>query len=472
MPRTRKNGLSAALTVSLGVGIGAGVGLGLALPRPAYALQEEYAPIVLKVNEDTFVRFILWNQIWSRLIENNPGALIQDDAEDWTADVGVRRARFLAFGKIGDDVLLMFHIGINNQTFLQNDFDGSGPNFFVHDAWTEFKIIDVKDVIRLDFGGGLIYWNGISRMTNASTLNFMSIDAPITNWPLINATDQFARQLGLYVKGVLGGGLINYRVAAVRPFADNVGDPFSPGRSPSTWGVSSYFKLQLLDKESHTLPYEVGTYLGKKKVFNIGVGQHWHPNGSQDADGEAADIFLFGADIFADIPIGEKAEGGAVTAYAVFYNYDFGRDSVIRNVGIMNLGATQRSTPGAVTRFENGGSNSYASIGDGISVYGQFGYLFPGNVGGVQIQPYVTGQINAWDLYNDVAPVIEVGSNFYLYEHHAKFTLNYRARPLMVGGGTFNPDPNSPTNFTFDPEDRGNFDGFASEFILQTMIFL
>jgi hypothetical protein len=34
----------------------------------------------------------------------------------------------------------------------------------------------------------------------ASTLNFLTIDAPIFNWPLIENSDQFARQMGLFAK--------------------------------------------------------------------------------------------------------------------------------------------------------------------------------------------------------------------------------------------------------------------------------
>jgi hypothetical protein len=34
-------------------------------------------------------------------------------------------------------------------------------------------------------GGGLHYYMGLSRATMASTLNFLTIDAPIFNWPLM-----------------------------------------------------------------------------------------------------------------------------------------------------------------------------------------------------------------------------------------------------------------------------------------------
>jgi hypothetical protein len=42
---------------------------------------------------------------------------------------------------------------------------------------------------------------GLSR-TMASTLNFLTIDAPIFNWPLMKTP--FARQMGLFAKGKYG----------------------------------------------------------------------------------------------------------------------------------------------------------------------------------------------------------------------------------------------------------------------------
>lgn len=425
----------------------------------AEALEAEYAPIVFKPNDDTTLRLIFWNQVWARLIQNNPSS--DPTVQDVTPDVGIRRARFLAFGRIRDDVLMVFHIGINNQTFLQNDFGSGGPNFFVHDAWTEFKIT-ASDMFRLDFGGGLIYWNGISRMTNASTLNLLAVDSPITSWANINGTDQFARQLGLYVKGAVAGGWVDYRIALVKPFVSGLLSPpeGQEGRNGrfdnpnDTWGVSSYFKVQLMDKESNVLPYMVGTYLGKKSVLNIGFGEHYQPGAGSinPENGDIGDISIWGFDVFADLPFGEAASGGALTAYGLVQLSDYGEGDNLIHTGIMPL--AEPANPNVV----NGSSNKYGLLGDGTTIYAQVGYLLPGEMMGLQIQPYVTAQFNLWDAYEDVAQVYEVGSNFYLEGHNAKFTLHYRARPVFVEGAT--------------PNDKATFDSFASEAILQMMIFL
>ncbi len=140
----------------------------------------------------------------------------------------------------------------------------------------------------LYIGGGLLYWNGISRMTNASTITFMSLDAPISNWPTIEQTDQFARQLGLYAKGKAG--LFDYRVAVARPFSRHLTIPTDHRHAGPDGTIGNYNPdrqhlgiLGLLPvsvpatSSRNVLPYTVGTYIGAKKVFNFGFGFHAQP---------------------------------------------------------------------------------------------------------------------------------------------------------------------------------------------------
>ncbi|NNE17425.1 MAG: hypothetical protein HKN10_03000, partial [Myxococcales bacterium] len=145
----------------------------------------------VSLNDDgtLYFRFATWLQVWTRAMQLNPGTTVLGKDESWYGDVGIRRARFLMFGQIFPRVFLLMHIGINNQTFR----NARKPQVYFHDAWAEFKV--TKDN-KLSIGAGLIYWNGVSRMTNASTITLMSLDAPISNWPTIELSDQFARHLG------------------------------------------------------------------------------------------------------------------------------------------------------------------------------------------------------------------------------------------------------------------------------------
>jgi hypothetical protein len=382
-----------------------------------------------------YFRIALWLQVWTRAMQLNPGTTIGEDPDTpeaegsqpgWYGDVAIRRARVLMFGEIFPRVLVLAHFGMNNQTFKRSNFK---ETFFFHDLWAEFAA--VKE--HLYIGGGLLYWNGVSRMTNASTITFMSLDAPISNWPTIEQTDQFARQLGLYAKGKAG--LFDYRVAVTRPFVPNVGAPTATGnynRVANTWAYAGYFQLQFWDIESDVLPYTVGTYLGKKRVMNLGAGFYTQPKGIAylDAAGNLRERAnsVASADFFVDLPL--KAEnGGALTAYGAYYYWDFGPNN-LRNIGLMNPG-----DPGSGTSLNEQG-NAYPMIGTGNSGYGQLGWLMPWKINTLQFQPYLLSQMSKFDALNDTMFQFGVGMNMFIYGHNAKVTLEYRNRPIFDSAGS------------------------------------
>jgi len=397
----------------------------------------------VSLNDDgtLYFRFAMWLQVWTRAMQLNPGTTVLGKDESWYGDVGLRRARFLMFGKIAPRTFMLMHIGINNQTFRRDGSRGTKPGVYFHDAWVEFEA-SKKGYFSL--GGGLLYWNGISRMTNASTITFMSLDSPIFPWATIEVTDQFARQLGLYAKGKAG--LFDYRVAVVRPFAapyDPTAPPGPPttgagGYNPSanTWGYSGYFQFQFLDIESNVLPYMVGTYIGAKKVFNWGFGGHAQPIGiwylADPADPTSVRkraLFVASTDLFLDIPF-KADKGGAATWYGAYYYMDFGPNN-IRNVGIMNPGDAGSGTSGS------GRGNQYAMLGTGNAGYSELGILIPGTVGEeIRFQPYVNTQLAKWEGYLDIMAHVGVGVNMFIHRHNAKVTLEYRNRPIFNASGS------------------------------------
>ncbi|MEO1271541.1 MAG: hypothetical protein AAFX99_25895 [Myxococcota bacterium] len=378
----------------------------------------------IAIDSDTTLRFIMWGQFWTRFMQLNPGTLIQGSEEDTSFDVGIRRARFLAWAQNGR-TQTMFHFGINNETF-----QGPFPAFFVHDAWGSYAVVEKM----FNLGMGLHYWRGISRMTSASTLNFLALDAPILNWPTIARTDQFARDLGIFAHGQIDR--IDYRFSLNRPFVVNAmptaGGPGDYNPQANSINLEGYVQLFLNNGESGALPYTVGTYLGKKDVFNIGAGFQWQPDGiaQVDAEGnlEEEDLLALGADVFLDKPLGR---GSALTAYVVYYNFQLGEDNV-RNVGIMNLGSTTDADGNPTADASvNGPGNAYPVIGTGNHIYGQVGYLLPNDGTGVLIQPYVTTQYSLMDGLDDPMIAPEVGINWYLDGQYSKVTTHFRNRPLF-----------------------------------------
>ena len=73
-----------------------------------------------------YMRFIAWNQIWLRSSEMNPGTMIGDEVITKQEDIGLRRLRLLAYAQISPRYMIVTHIGINNQTFINGGASGSG----------------------------------------------------------------------------------------------------------------------------------------------------------------------------------------------------------------------------------------------------------------------------------------------------------------------------------------------------------
>ncbi|MCZ8145784.1 porin [Flavobacterium sp.] len=411
----------------------------------------------LKFNLNTegskYMRFIAWNQIWARSSELNPGTMIGEQGATKQEDIGLRRLRILAYAQISPRYMIVTHIGINNQTFINGGAAGSQntggygagkkPGLFFHDAWNEYAVVLPKEnkPFSLSVGAGLHYYMGLSRMTMSSTLNYMTIDAPIFNWPLIENSDQFARQMGIFVKGKYNR--LEYRMSINKPFATNVTpvnvtDPnvavAVDNNNNARWSKAGYFEYQFFDKESNLLPFKVGTYLGTKKMFNIGAGFYTAPSGTKTSVNgvtERHDINLFSGDVFLDLPVGDKAKKAAITAYSVLYDYDFG-PNYLRNIGIMNEGVVDNTYSG--TRALAGPGNLQPMVGSGTIWYTQAGYLIPNKdeKPKVRVQPFAAYTYKDFDALKKASSQFDIGTNFFLDGHHAKITAQYSTRPVYT----------------------------------------
>ncbi len=420
-----------------------------------------------------YLRFITWHQIWTRYTENNTGTLrAPGKPQSDQIDFALRRSRLIVLSQLNPRFMIYTHIGINNQTAVSGGVapttDGKKPQVFVHEAVVEYKINKY-----LSLGGGLHYQNGLSRMTRSSTLNYLTLDAPLTNWPTIEAIDQFARGIGAYAKGRVGK--LDYAFSVNESFLTNqtptgAGTPLGLGTTTGTGAArvntgnnvaqynpqgtdhvyQGYLSYELFDQESNLLPFNVGSYLGTKRVLNFGGGFFYNADGMYsrpvsselnaatiDAATTAGqgslntietnkhDIGLWALDVFYDTPI-NKESGTAFTFYGVYYNYDMGPNHV-RFIGASNPGWGAVATRG----------NAVPHSGTGDIGYAQAGFLLPKNLLGpkVRVQPYVSHLLGSYkglrtsDGEVKGVNIFDAGANFYLDGHNAKFTLNYRARP-------------------------------------------
>ena len=382
-------------------------------------IDHSYKPLTLKLDDSghKYIRFLVWHQHWT--VTNN---LAVDDADLQVTHLA-RRSRFLAFAQVSPRFLILTHFGLNNLTpgnLTSLGNNGNGPQLFLHDAWTEFKVSNDNSFF---IGGGLHYWKGLTRLSNQSTLNFMTMDnpRPFVHWHSLGVTDQFARHLGLYAKGVIGK--FDYRIALNNPGRNaNAGLPLgngvsygsnnsslaytgvsTPDREGNTTGnniIEGYFRYNFMDSESTKLPYAVGSYLGTKKIFALGTGFFAHPNGMfNEATGEHENVSHFAVDAFLDMPI---TDGDCLNAYASFMSFNYGENYVARWAGTGNV------------------------------LYGHVGYKLPNS----KFMPYIAAQTGSYGGFDENTSALDIGLNYFLNGHSAKLTLEYHtiSNDIREGG--------------------------------------
>lgn len=232
------------------------------------------------LDKDDSARFISLNmvaQMWLRNTDNNPYTTVTGTPEANTTDISIRRIRFVLSGSLTDRVNFFVQFGQNNLNYLSARKAGS----FFHDVTADYAFIKKK----LSIGVGLNGWNGPSRFSNTSVASILVLDPPNYQEVTNDTYDQFVRRLGIYAKGKIGK--LDYRVAMGKPFviqttsgsgteAINTNSSFST--LPPNLGYQGYFMYQFLDQENNLGPATVGSYLGKKRVFNIGAGFNFQKN--------------------------------------------------------------------------------------------------------------------------------------------------------------------------------------------------
>lgn len=354
----------------------------------------------LKVNLDEsgtkYFRVISWVQAQANYTD-----AAADNVEQTTFQL--RRARVLMYAQISPKFMVLTHWGLNSlgASTQSPTGKGDGSQLFMHDAWAQYTISK-----ELTLGAGLHYFNGISRLNSQGTLNFLTMDNNRASWSTLGLSDQFARHVGVFGKGSLGK--LHYQVSLNESITNGLDarEPVEGGSAvyggkrligrDAGKNFAGYFSYDFLDEESNFLPYRVGSYLGTKKVFNIGAGFFANPNGSvtmESGELKGNNVNLFAVDAFYDAPVGAK--GSAVTAYATYQKNDYGKDYL------------------------------YSAYGSGNMIYGHVGVVLPGDKNKTRFQPYVSYNANTYDASPDTKTRLGVGANAYFSGHNSKLTLEY-----------------------------------------------
>ena len=405
----------------------------------------------LKINLDPSgeksLKFGLSSQVWLRSLENNPGTAVNGVPQDKTYDAGLRRMRLTMNAQLSNYYSIFVQLGINNQSFISGGGTGTGangqgkkPQIFFMDAYNELAIVPRVNAStkkanknHLYIGAGLHGWSGISRMTNASTTKLLTADLPVFNFPNIEVSDQFSRQLGLFIHGEYDK--FNYRASVNKPFATNkqpnVGEIVDNNQAGKL-SFAGYGMYQFFDKENTSTSFLAGTYLGSKKIFNIGAGFYTTSSAtlSQPEAGvyKAYDNTMIGLDAFLDMPIGLKSKEMSISFYTAFYNYNYG-PNYLRTNGIMNPGTKDASYVGPVA-VEGFGNAKYL-LGTGNMWYTQAGFVLPKFSEKFKIQPFASYTLKNLEGLNENAHFYDLGANLFILSQNAKLAYQYSSRPLF-----------------------------------------
>jgi hypothetical protein len=411
-------------------------------PEPAKPVKPPLEELRLKLNDDGshYLKLTFLNQLWIRYNDSNPGTAVLGDASPETFDIGLRRTRIQFYGQLTDHVSFYSQFGQNNFNYLsgQNATNSGNRKFqvFFHDFLGEYKVW--KDNDHLKLGGGLTIANGLSRFSQPSIGTIMTLDVPIFAQATVDQTDEFSRKLSIYARGQIGK--FDYRLVLSDPFPITSNGSPAPAIGPAaTFAQDShhkqyqgFFMWNFFDKEAHTTPYMTGTYLGKKKVFNLEAGFITQKNATWTSpDGTAAnasyeDMTLLSAALFYDAPLNPE-KGTALSAYAGYFDMDYGTN-YLRYNGIMNPanGLVAANVPGASQ------GNAFPMFGTGQVIYAQIGYLLKKDLlgeGNGTLMPYASLMSADYDRLSDRMDIWNIGVNWLIKGHTSKISLDYQSRP-------------------------------------------
>ena len=400
---------------------------------------QDSKPLIVYLDEEQtrYVKFGTSMQIWARYTDLNPGSSISENGavQSGIADVSIRRFRASMDAQLTGRTMGYIQIGLNNLNYRSS----RGTPVELLDIYAEYKASDA-----FSFGGGKSLWHGVSRYSSPSTTRMLTLDLPLVALPTINITDDLLRHVGVWAKGRISR--LEYRAALFTPFTVEGSTSFDPDPEEGVakftddgldhaLGSSAYLKWQFYEKESNRLPFAPGTYLGQKKVLNIGVGYEIQTNRTVHLELDEPvfnDLKLWAVDAFADLPV-NREKRTAVTIYAAVFNYDFGPD-YIRNVGANNPAGGLDPDQAAF----NGAGNAYPILGTGRTMYVQAGFLFPpmGHGGGLgQLQPFADFQSSDFERLDDRMNAWSAGINWLFRGHDSKATLGLQSRPIYFQEG-------------------------------------
>jgi len=323
----------------------------------------------LEVSDTTWVQLGYLHQFWFEAVDDGTAS-----GDDWSSDFFTRRSRVMLLGQATDKVFF----------FLNYDAASSSSATYRQDPVLTDAIIDyrISPAFNISVGRILVPF---SYDNQTSAVSLLGIDYPTRALaPLpTNADGAFWRDDGIEVRGLLGDGLIDYRVGYFRGDRDTTRNPDEDGRF--TGMVTINFGA------AQGGWFFNGNSLGALDVLSFGVGYDSIGRSASGIDDHEAWSVFAAAE--------KKLFGGTVAAQAAYYDWE----------GVGNPGGA----------FYNGGSTSALTVG----------YL----MGNGHWQPVVRWQNQDPDD-GDSLDTIGIGLSYYISGHRANIKAEYSIDDQFIAG--------------------------------------
>lgn len=366
-------------------------------------------------------------QIQARYQELNKGSIAPTgEIQNEMVDINIPRicfGQFLSYKRLN----MFYLLGTSSQT----PANAKLGNVYTYETYISYQL--VKRLLSIGLGQTL--YNGLSRASSLQISQLIAVNPINQALPTAGKTDNLGRQFHFFAVGKIQK--LEYRMALVKPMlqvgkdgkylpelSENTASEVSYEFPTTKFGAEGYVCYQFLEEENTNYSSKSFSYLGSKKIFNIGLGFEYQPEATAylnfDRDTVLNNAVSYAFDFFADLPL---TNGGVITTYGVFYNYDYGTN-------YLKTSATMNYHTGGNTI--QGGGNSEFVVGTGNSFCLQAAYLFPRAITSEnhKLQLYTTLYYKNFDILKETALQIGGGLNYYLLGHNAKIGIQYFPREV------------------------------------------
>ncbi len=434
-------------------------------------------PLIIKFNKEgsSFIQFRMINQdLVQYITQSNPGTTNSNSQPQSSSfDIALRRLRIVASSDIKQKFYFFLQVGVNSQGYrsggvLTNSNYG-GPNLvsniakrppvYIHDAIGEFALWKNKIII----GAGLHQWNGVSRLAHQGVSGILAADFPNFFFPNFEATDQNGRQLGIYLRGQVGKVFYNFFLN--KPFVsgilkDSVNSPNAVNIINDNVATGAYVAYNFMETETFYGGSMPATYLGAKRVLNVGIGYYNQAGATASKASVNTPIQTYtenclGLDLFWDSPFYWGKKVMALSLYSAYLNYYFGKN-YLRNIATLDPFPNVQSFAQNNQTSWSGGGNLQPTIGTGSIWYTQFGLLLPKFRNGMAVMPFAAYTLKQFELIGTASSQIDVGMSYFIYGQSARITVQYSNWPAYKSNTNNIPVRN----------------GIGQEILLQTQIAL